>query len=78
MKTIEHKFINDLIQPEKEQTFSGRSIIGKNKLLVVGIFNPEAMINSSLKGLKKEAWILSHTHFNTKTLIRNANSMSVI
>ncbi len=84
MKTIEHKFINDLIQLEKEQTFSGRSIIGKNKLLVVGTFNPEdrmickkneaewfygrnannlwkyipeAMINSSLKGLKKEDWI---------------------
>lgn len=53
MKTIEQKFINDLIQPEKEQTFSGRTIIGKNILLVVGIFNPEAIINSSLKGLKK-------------------------
>ena len=84
MKTIEHKFINDLIQLEKEQTFSGRSIIGKNKILVVGTFNPEdrmickkneaewfygrnannlwkyipeAIINSNLKGLKKEDWI---------------------
>lgn len=40
MKTIEHKFITDLIQLEKEQIFSGRTIIGQNKLLVVGTFNP--------------------------------------
>lgn len=41
MKTIEHKFIKDLIQLEKEQIFSDRSIIGRNKLLVIGTFNPK-------------------------------------
>jgi len=40
MKKIEHKFIHDLIMLEKEQTFAGRSIIGRNKLLIVGTFNP--------------------------------------
>lgn len=94
MKTIEHKFIDDLIKLEKEQTFSGRSIIGRNKLLVVGTFNPEdnmvckkneaewfygrnannlwkympeAMINRSLKGLKKKDWIKFCT--NNKVVI---------
>lgn len=84
MNTIKHKFIDELKKLEKEQIFSGRSIIGRNKLLIVGTFNPEdnmvckqneakwfygrnannlwkyipeAMINSSLKGFKKEVWI---------------------
>lgn len=42
MKTIEHKFINELIKLEKSNTFAGRTIIGQNKLLVVGTFNPSA------------------------------------
>ena len=40
MKTIEHKFINELIKLEKSNIFAGRTIIGQNKLLVVGTFNP--------------------------------------
>ena len=40
MKTIEHKFIGDLIKLERENIFANRTIIGQNKLLIVGTFNP--------------------------------------
>lgn len=40
MKTIEHKFINELINLENSNIFAERSIIGQNKLLIVGTFNP--------------------------------------
>jgi len=46
MKTIEHKFINDLIELEQNKIFAGRSIIGNNRLLVVGTFNPSENIIS--------------------------------
>jgi len=42
MKTIEHKFIDELIQLEKSKIFAGRSIIGHNKLLIMSNNNPAA------------------------------------
>jgi hypothetical protein len=42
MKTIEHKFIGELKKLEQEKIFANRSIIGQNKLLIVGTFNPSA------------------------------------
>ena len=42
MQTIEHKFIGELKKLEQEKIFANRSIIGQNKLLIVGTFNPSA------------------------------------
>jgi hypothetical protein len=42
MNTIEHKFIGDLKKLEQEKKFANRSIVGHNKLLIVGTFNPSA------------------------------------
>jgi hypothetical protein len=44
MQTIDHKFIGELKKLEQEKIFANRSIIGQNKLLIVGTFNPSACL----------------------------------
>lgn len=53
LKTIEHKFIDELKEVETEKIFAGRSISGQNHLLIVGTFNPQ---NEMVKKTNLSDW----------------------
>lgn len=38
---LTHRFINELLDLEQNQTFCGQDIVGANRILIIGTFNPD-------------------------------------